>query len=82
MTFVFSALIWSNIVSVGVGMVAFSGFRSIGMINPLAFNTPTRNVQPQNALIVLVAMLRSTWLRRENRSIHTDTACAFDWSER
>ena len=31
--FVLSALIWSNIVSVVVGMVAFSGFRSIGMIN-------------------------------------------------
>jgi hypothetical protein len=33
LTFVFSALIWSNIVGVVVGMVAFSGFRSIGMIN-------------------------------------------------
>jgi hypothetical protein len=32
-TFVFSALIWSNIVGVVVGMVAFNGFRSIGMIN-------------------------------------------------
>ena len=31
--FVFSALIWSNIVGVMVGIVAFSGFRSIGMIN-------------------------------------------------
>ena len=31
-TFVFSALIWSNILGV-VGMVAFSGFRSIAMIN-------------------------------------------------
>jgi len=31
--FVFSVLIWSNIVGVVVGMVAFSGFRSIGMIN-------------------------------------------------
>ena len=31
--FVFSALIWSNIVGVVVGIVAFSGFRSIGMIN-------------------------------------------------
>ena len=31
--FVFSALIWSNIVGVVVGMVAFSGFRSIEMIN-------------------------------------------------
>ena len=31
--FVLSALIWSNIVGVVVGMVAFSGFRSIGMIN-------------------------------------------------
>jgi hypothetical protein len=30
---VFSALIWSNIVGVVVGMVAFNGFRSIGMIN-------------------------------------------------
>jgi len=33
LTFVFSALIWSNIVGVVVGMVIFSGFRSIGMIN-------------------------------------------------
>ena len=33
LTFVFSALIWSNIVGVVVGMVAFNGFRSIGMIN-------------------------------------------------
>ena len=32
-TFVFSALIWSNIVGVVVGIVAFSGFRSIGLIN-------------------------------------------------
>ena len=31
--FVFSALIWSNIVGVVIGMVAFNGFRSIGMIN-------------------------------------------------
>jgi hypothetical protein len=31
-TFAFSALIWSNILGV-VGMVAFSGFRSIAMIN-------------------------------------------------
>ena len=30
---VFSALSWSNIVGVVVGIVAFSGFRSIGMIN-------------------------------------------------
>jgi hypothetical protein len=33
LTFVFSALIWSNIVGVVVGMVAFSSFRSIGMID-------------------------------------------------
>ena len=33
LTFVFSALIWSSIVGVVVGIVAFSGFRSIGMIN-------------------------------------------------
>ena len=34
LTFVFSALIWSNIVGVVVvGMAAFKGFRSIGMIN-------------------------------------------------
>ena len=33
LTFVFSALIWSNIVAVVLGMVAFSGFRSIEMIN-------------------------------------------------
>jgi hypothetical protein len=32
--FVLSALIWSNIVGVVVGMVAFSGFGSIEMINP------------------------------------------------
>jgi hypothetical protein len=31
--FVFSALIWSNIVGVVMGIVAFSGFRSIGMID-------------------------------------------------
>ena len=31
--FVFSALIWSNIVGVVVGMVAFDGFRSIVMID-------------------------------------------------
>jgi hypothetical protein len=31
--FVFSALIWSNIVGVVVGMVAFNGFRSIVMID-------------------------------------------------
>jgi hypothetical protein len=34
--FVFSALIWSNIVGVVVGMVTFSSFRSIGMINLVA----------------------------------------------
>ena len=33
LTFVLSALIWSNIVGVVVGMVTFSGFRSIEMIN-------------------------------------------------
>jgi hypothetical protein len=33
LTFVFSAAIWSNIVGVVVGMVTFSGFRSIRMIN-------------------------------------------------
>ena len=33
LSFIFSALIWSNIVGVVVGMVAFNGFRSIGMIN-------------------------------------------------
>ena len=52
--FVFSALIWSNIVGVVVGMVAFGGVRLIGMINLLASNTPTRDIQPQNALIDLV----------------------------
>jgi hypothetical protein len=31
--FVFSALIWSNILGVVAGMVALSGFRSIAMIN-------------------------------------------------
>ena len=33
LTFVFSALIWSNIVGVVLGMVAVSGFRLLGMIN-------------------------------------------------
>jgi hypothetical protein len=33
LTFVFSALIWSNIIGIVVGMVTFSGFRSIGMID-------------------------------------------------
>ena len=33
LTLVFSALIWSNIVDVVLGMVAFSGFRSIAKIN-------------------------------------------------
>jgi hypothetical protein len=33
LTFIFSALIWSNIIVVVLGMVAFSGFKSIGMIN-------------------------------------------------
>jgi hypothetical protein len=33
LSFVLSAPIWSNIVGVVVGMLAFSGFRSIGMIN-------------------------------------------------
>src|SRR5215469_13356074 len=33
LTFVFSALIWSNIVVVVLGMVTFSGFGSIGMID-------------------------------------------------
>ena len=49
--FVFSALIWSNIVGVVVGMVAFSGFRLTGMINLLASNTLTRDIQPQNVPI-------------------------------
>jgi hypothetical protein len=31
--FVFSALIWFNIIGVVVGIVAFIGFRLIGMIN-------------------------------------------------
>jgi hypothetical protein len=29
-----------------VGMVTFLGFRSIGMINLRASNTPTRDIQP------------------------------------
>jgi hypothetical protein len=33
LTFDFSALIWSNIIGVVVGMMAFSGFRSIVIIN-------------------------------------------------
>jgi len=31
--FVFSAVIWSNMVGVVVGRLAFNGFRSIGMID-------------------------------------------------
>jgi len=31
LTFVFSALIWSNIVDVVLGMVAFSGFKMIDL---------------------------------------------------
>ena len=34
LSFVFSVLIWSSIVVVVLRMVAFSGFRSIRMINP------------------------------------------------
>jgi hypothetical protein len=33
LTFVFSALIWSNIVGVVIGVVAFSGLGSTAMIN-------------------------------------------------
>ena len=44
LTFVFSALIWSNIVGVVVGMVAISGFRSIGMINLAGGLTPQREI--------------------------------------
>ena len=40
--FDFSELIWSNIVGVVVGMVAFSGFRSIEMINLAGRLTPQR----------------------------------------
>jgi hypothetical protein len=58
--FVFSALIWSNIVGVEVGMVAFSGFRLIGMINLLASNSSTRDIQPQNALTDLVGGRRES----------------------
>jgi hypothetical protein len=35
LTFVFSELIWPNIVDVVLGMVAFSGFRSIGIDQPI-----------------------------------------------
>ena len=35
LTFVFSVLIWSNIVDVVLSMVAFSGFRSIGIDQPI-----------------------------------------------
>src|SRR3974377_1314714 len=43
--FVFSALIWSNIVGVVVGMVAFNSLRSIGMINfVLGSNTSRKNI--------------------------------------
>ena len=42
--FVFSALIWSSIVGVVVGMVAISGFRSIGMINLAGGLTPQREI--------------------------------------
>ena len=35
LTLVFSVLIWSNIVDVVLSMVAFSGFRSIGIDQPI-----------------------------------------------
>ena len=76
LTLVFSALIWSNIVVVVVGMVAFSGFRLIGMINLLASNTATRDVQPQNALIVIVAAQRELGLCPKSR---TPRASSFCW---
>ena len=48
LNFVFSALIWSTIVGVVGGMVAFRGFMSIAMIN-LASNIATRDLQSQPA---------------------------------
>src|SRR5882724_8967856 len=46
LTFVFSKLIWFNIVGVVVGMVTFSSFRSIGTINlVVASNTAMANLQ-------------------------------------
>jgi hypothetical protein len=36
LTFVFSTLIWSNIVGIVVGMVTFSSLKLIGMINLVA----------------------------------------------
>jgi len=69
--FVFSALIWSNIVGIVVGMVAFSGFRLIGMINLLASNTSTRDIQPQNALTDLVGGRRELLLCPKSRVART-----------
>jgi hypothetical protein len=43
--FVFSAPIWSNIVGVVVGMVAFNGFRSIVMIDLGGSNTAMWDLQ-------------------------------------
>ena len=74
--FVFSALIWSNIVGVVVGMVAFSGVKSIRMINLLASSTPTRDIQPQNALIDLVGGRRELGLCPKSR---TPRASSFCW---
>ena len=71
--FVFSALIWSNIVGVVVGMVAFSGFRLIGMINLLASNTATRDIQPQNALTDLVGGRRELPLCTKSRVARTSS---------
>ena len=44
LTLVFSALIWPNIVGVVLGMVAFSGFRSIEMIKSCSRLTPQREI--------------------------------------
>jgi hypothetical protein len=52
LNFVFSALIWSTIVGVVGGMVAFRGFMSIAMIN-LASNIATRDLQSWNASLAL-----------------------------
>ena len=52
LSFVLSALIWSTIVGVVGGMVAFRGFMSIAMIN-LASNIATRDLQSWNASLAL-----------------------------
>src|SRR6516162_9407760 len=64
--FVFSALIWSNIVGVVVGMVAFGGFRSIGMIK-LGGRLPSQcgifnHRMCRSILLVVDANCSSAWV--------------------